>query len=82
MRMKLCCPEKLCELPKDVVGASSLEEPRAMDGTLCSLSWGAHSPQSWVGFEVPSNLNHPMIPRFCYCLMMVWTFQWGIQGER
>ena len=44
-----------------------------MDGALGSLScWVAALPMAggWVGFEVPSNLNHPMILHFCDSLVV------------
>ena len=48
-------------------GAPSLEAPKArLDGAPGSLSWWGAALTiawgwSWVGFEVPSNPNHPMI---------------------
>ena len=46
-------------LPKEIVGAPSLEVPKAMDGALGSLSWLGHPAHgrgwNWMGFKVPSN---------------------------
>ncbi len=59
--------QTLAQLPRKAVGAPSLEALKArLDGAPGSLSWWGALPMAqgwdWVGFKVPSNPNHSMIP--------------------
>ena len=59
--------EALAQLPREAVGALSLKAFKArLDGALGSLSCWMALPMAggldWVGFKVPSNKSHSVIP--------------------